>query len=138
MLVQYEGPIVDSIWDTFIISWHKGMDPPPPCLDEPAASKPEPTFAQESFRKLFDAKGDFRVPENESKPESLPPHVAGDPHFDPDIAAEIARMRSMLSPTSPGQAWQEIVANHLSMSVVKLFYRSSWLTHQFRRLPHEA
>ncbi|CAJ2512434.1 Uu.00g054490.m01.CDS01 [Anthostomella pinea] len=38
MMVQVEGAIVDSLYDMALLSWHKKMDPPLPCLNSPAAS----------------------------------------------------------------------------------------------------
>ena len=35
MMCHLEGPIVDSIYDTALISWYKAMDPPLPLLDRP-------------------------------------------------------------------------------------------------------
>ena len=32
MMIQLEGPIVDSIYDMALISWHKNLEPPLPCL----------------------------------------------------------------------------------------------------------
>lgn len=57
MAVQLEGPIVDSIYDTTLLTWHNAMDPPLPCLDSPAASAAPPTFASGSYGSLFDQAG---------------------------------------------------------------------------------
>ena len=35
MMCHLEGPIVDSIYDTALISWHKAMNPPLPRLSHP-------------------------------------------------------------------------------------------------------
>lgn len=115
MLVQYEGAIVDSIWDTFIVSWHKALDPPPPYLNEPATGRREPSYMQQSFLDLFDDNGAFRLPETQDPPRDLPPHLGGDPHFDEDVAGEIRRLQCMLAPKTPGQGWQDVIASHLSM-----------------------
>jgi phosphatidylserine/phosphatidylglycerophosphate/cardiolipin synthase-like enzyme len=37
MMVHLEGPIVDSMYDMALISWHMRMSPPLPTLDTPAA-----------------------------------------------------------------------------------------------------
>ncbi|KAK4125704.1 hypothetical protein N657DRAFT_568968 [Parathielavia appendiculata] len=39
MLIHLEGPIVDSLYDMALISWHKRMNPPLPSYDYPAARK---------------------------------------------------------------------------------------------------
>lgn len=37
MLVHMEGPIVDSMYDVALLSWHKKLDPPLPSYNSPAA-----------------------------------------------------------------------------------------------------
>src|SRR5579859_8329 len=39
MMCQYEGDIVNSLYDAFIISWGKKMDPPLPCISTPSIAK---------------------------------------------------------------------------------------------------
>ncbi|KAI0859512.1 phospholipase D/nuclease [Xylaria cubensis] len=57
MMVQVEGPIVDSLYDVAMISWHKKLDPPMPCLQSPAASAVElPSFGV-SHTKIFSSAG---------------------------------------------------------------------------------
>jgi hypothetical protein len=41
MMCQYEGDIVNSLYDTFVISWGKKMDPPLPCISTPAVAQRE-------------------------------------------------------------------------------------------------
>lgn len=38
MLCHLEGPIVDSVYDMALISWHKALDPPLPSRETPAAA----------------------------------------------------------------------------------------------------
>jgi len=57
MMVQLEGPIVDSLYDTGLISWHNQLKPPLPCLDSPAAKGGFPTFDADSYATLFDESG---------------------------------------------------------------------------------
>lgn len=116
MMTHLEGPIVDCLWDTFLCSWHNAMTPPPPCMDRTASSMPIATFEEESFGKLFDSQGRFRVPNQESINPNLPEHRPGDPHYDDDIAGEIARMHTWLSPKSRSETGPQIVARHLSES----------------------
>lgn len=58
MMAQYEGDVVDSLYDTAIITWHNAFDPPLPCLQHPATSAPTPTSAIQSFHGLFDQTGE--------------------------------------------------------------------------------
>lgn len=62
--------------------------------------------------KLFESNGAFRLPE---KPINnlLPEHMPNEPHFDDTIAAEIDRMRSVLTPRG-GESHADAVARHLN------------------------
>jgi hypothetical protein len=60
MMIQLEGPIVDSFYDMALISWHNELKPPLPCLQEPAAKEGSgalPTFQTKSHAALFDKEG---------------------------------------------------------------------------------
>ncbi|KAI0486159.1 hypothetical protein F4859DRAFT_527995 [Xylaria cf. heliscus] len=60
MLVQVEGPIVDSLYDMAMISWHKKLDPPLPCLHSPAVSAREPTSFDASHANIFSSTGSIK------------------------------------------------------------------------------
>ena len=53
MMVQLEGEIVNSFYDTALISWHNELKPPLPLLQEPQACKVFPTFEGQSYGSLF-------------------------------------------------------------------------------------
>ena len=112
MMTHLEGPIVDSIWDTYLISWHNKLDPPAPCRDSPAAHGKPPTYEEDSFKQLFDANGAFRLPER-STDANLPEHMPLEPHYDDSIAGEIQRMRSVLTPQG-SESHHDAVARHLN------------------------
>ncbi|KAH8156806.1 hypothetical protein CIB48_g11443 [Xylaria polymorpha] len=57
MMVQVEGPIVDSLYDVAMISWHKKLDPPMPCLHPPAVSVIEPTSFGAGHASIFSSTG---------------------------------------------------------------------------------
>lgn len=57
MCVQLEGPIVDSIYDTALLTWHNAMKPPMPCIATPAAASPPPTFQMGEHGSMFDDGG---------------------------------------------------------------------------------
>jgi phosphatidylserine/phosphatidylglycerophosphate/cardiolipin synthase-like enzyme len=57
LALQLEGPIVDALYDTALITWHNALSPPMPCLATPASTAPVPTFETESHRQLFDKEG---------------------------------------------------------------------------------
>lgn len=57
MMVQIEGPIVDSLYDVAMISWHKKPDPPFPCLHSPVMSMTGvPNFGA-SYANVFSSTG---------------------------------------------------------------------------------
>ncbi|KAK4555523.1 hypothetical protein LTR86_007275 [Recurvomyces mirabilis] len=112
MMSHIEGPIVDSVWETFMVSWHNKLDPPLPCRDMTAMSKPPPTYQEASFQGLFESNGAFRIPEKPIDIE-LPEHDPGNPHYDDTIAGEIDRMRSVLRPRQ-GESHADAICRHLN------------------------
>lgn len=54
---QIEGPLVDAVYDTALITWNDALEPPLPCIDSPAASAPAPTFESGNHGSLFDKEG---------------------------------------------------------------------------------
>jgi len=112
MMSHVEGPIVDAIYDTFLISWHNKLEPFLPMRDISAASVPPPTYEEDAFKHLFEPDGSFRLPEKPFDTD-LPEHMPGDPHFDDSIASEIDRMRSVLRPHQ-GESHADAVARHLN------------------------
>ncbi|KAF2162387.1 hypothetical protein M409DRAFT_69265 [Zasmidium cellare ATCC 36951] len=113
MMTHLEGPIVDSLWETFIVSWHNELKPALPTRTTPAATTSPPTYAEPSFSTLFEPNGTFRLPEKPPPNPSLPEHMPSSPSYDPTIAAEIDRMRSVLNPSST-ERYVDAIANHLN------------------------
>jgi len=120
MMTHLEGPIVDCIWDTFLVSWHKAMTPQPPCLDRTAASLPTPTFQESSFTSMFNEQGQFRMPESGPSGAQLQEHMPSAPQYDDSISGEIRRMHSVLSPRHPGETEVDIIARHLSKNIFRI------------------
>lgn len=123
-----EGPIVDALYDTALLSWYNDLKPPFPSYNTPAAEGGLPTFEEKSFRDLFGENGGFLASERrnaqnhpqaaaDGNGENLSKHVGGDPHYDPDIAAEIRRMRSVFSP-GESETRMDMVTKHLSTTAI--------------------
>ncbi|KAF2800563.1 IQ calmodulin-binding motif protein [Melanomma pulvis-pyrius CBS 109.77] len=117
MMSHLEGPIVDSLYDTALLSWEKELQPALPCLDSPAVEKRWTTFDDPSFKALF---GNSNTPNavlmpNEKGSGKLPMHAPGDPHYDPDIVSEIRRLQSNLTP-APGETQMETITRHLNLA----------------------
>lgn len=117
MMTHLEGPIVDSLWDCALISWHHALEPPLPMHDSPAASAPYPTQSEPTFQGIFggntEAAGVGHSITNGTTVADLPEHLPGDPHYDPDIASEVKRMQSVLSPRK-GETHMNVVTRHLN------------------------
>lgn len=113
MMTHLEGDIVNSIYDTALISWHHALEPVLPCIQHPELVKAVPAFQQDSFKALFNADGTYAEPVE--KMSRMPKHVHGDPHYDADIAAEVTRMRCTLLPTDQEDT-STVICNHLNQT----------------------
>ncbi|KAI8962341.1 hypothetical protein F5Y11DRAFT_323174 [Daldinia sp. FL1419] len=56
MMVQVEGPIVDSLYDMALLSWHKKLEPQLPYINTPAAQRGSPSFTS-TYADLFSSYG---------------------------------------------------------------------------------
>jgi len=112
MMSHVEGPIVDAFYDTFLVSWYKALEPHLPTHATPAADSASPTFEDPSFRTLFSNSNDFNGVSNGTK-SPLQEHLHDDPHYDPDIASEVRRLRSVMSATHDETVVQR-VTQHLN------------------------
>lgn len=113
VISHLEGPIVDSFWETFLISWHNNLEPALPCRNILAGSQAPPTLQEQSFLELFESDGRFRFPEKPAQ-EMLEEHNSGCPHYDDSLAGEITRMRSVLNPEDPSRPYVDTIAKHLN------------------------
>jgi phosphatidylserine/phosphatidylglycerophosphate/cardiolipin synthase-like enzyme len=97
MMTHLEGPIVDSLYDTALITWNNHLNPPLPSHATPAADGGLPTSGKEP---LYLDRGPAR-PQHEIAAEGeaarLPEHMPDDPHYDTDLNGEIIRMQSAYS-----------------------------------------
>ncbi|CZT20811.1 related to IQ calmodulin-binding motif protein [Ramularia collo-cygni] len=113
MMSHLEGPIVDSFWETFIISWHNNLEPPLPCRNTPATNEVAPTLQESSFLDLFEPDGRFRLPERPAQ-EKHAEHMSGSPHYDDSLAGEIYRLQSVLKPEDASLPYVDTIAKHLN------------------------
>ncbi|KAI1131360.1 hypothetical protein F5Y10DRAFT_233931 [Nemania abortiva] len=72
MMVQVEGPIVDSLYDMAMISWHKKLDPPLPSLRSPATSAAGMTSFNESHAGIFSATSSIKGHTTVVDPAKMP------------------------------------------------------------------
>ncbi|KAJ6488552.1 hypothetical protein C8R47DRAFT_483886 [Mycena vitilis] len=175
MMTHLEGPIVDSLYDMALISWHLKLSPTLPSSDHPEVEGglgpigDEPTrqesdenradiltgpstvesvvhpvgqSASQANEAVVDNKstdqlnyqGQVKGPDEVTKaylysgqqginaaqiahpsPDGapLPEHSTDDPHYDVDIAGEIARVQTAVSP-KPGVTRMEAITKHLN------------------------
>jgi phosphatidylserine/phosphatidylglycerophosphate/cardiolipin synthase-like enzyme len=117
MMTHLEGPIVDSIYDTALITWNNPLEPPLPSHNSPAAEGGLPTSSQEPLY-LDRGKGKDQelIAANGRSQPSLPEHTPEDPHYDVDMAGEIARMQSCYS-TKPNETRLQAANRQLNLAV---------------------
>ena len=110
MMTHLEGPIVDSLYDCFLITWHDKIDPPLPTYNSPArqggfgstnGSTVQTTFPptdEPQYPTAVDTRPQQQiVHEGQAAKAQLAPHSPGNPHYDDTVAAEINRIQSMYS-----------------------------------------
>jgi phosphatidylserine/phosphatidylglycerophosphate/cardiolipin synthase-like enzyme len=133
MLTHLEGPIVDSIYDTALITWKRPLDPPLPSYEFPAAlgGLPPPSSssstAQHEQQPLYLDRGGAGADQqriaasgeqqSHGTAEELKEHTPEDPHYDADLAGEIVRMQACYS-TKPDETRLQ-AANRLLNYAVK-------------------
>ncbi|KAL5049022.1 hypothetical protein BDW71DRAFT_177025 [Aspergillus fruticulosus] len=85
MMVRVEGAIVDSLYDTALVSWGKALEPPLPRSNSPAVDAPLPS-------------AQVHTTGHSEEHDILPQHTIEDEHYDADIMAETRRVNGMLTP----------------------------------------
>lgn len=103
MLAHIEGPIVDSFYDSALLSWGKAPDPPFPLLDSPARGAPIPCH-EENNDGIPIENGDTALPE----------HTITSPHYDIDFEQEARRVNDCVHPRGD-ETRTQAVSRHLSM-----------------------
>ncbi|KAF4279444.1 hypothetical protein KXX16_002593 [Aspergillus fumigatus] len=106
MLVHVEGPIVDSFYDTALISWGKAFKTSLPMLSSSAASADIPGISAQHSRS--DSNKDLRSP--------LPEHTTLEPHYDCDIQHEAQRVNDTIRPRA-GESKTQAVTRHLNTTI---------------------
>jgi hypothetical protein len=109
MMTHLEGPIVDSFYDMSLASWFTDLKPPLPCHNDSALNYQLPTATTEPQG----LGGSIET----GRQEVLPEHTTKDPHYDPDIASEIRRAQSVLTPRD-GESRMQAYTRHLSKSIL--------------------
>lgn len=119
MMTHFEGPIVDSIYDTALITWGNAFKTPPPSASVPAIEGGLPTNqAQEG---LFTDREPAREQHQvvlDGQAAQLPEHMPDDPHYDSDMAGEVTRMQSCYS-ARPNESRLQATNRQLNLACTK-------------------
>ncbi|KAK3955806.1 D active site-containing protein [Pseudoneurospora amorphoporcata] len=114
MATHLEGPVVDSLWDMAMISWHKHLKPMMPCVNSPAGEawatgredRMETTRVVDLSRQARVSRNSLAVTKEPpttgttTQPTvipNVPKHTIEEPHYDTSIAAEVARIQASLA-----------------------------------------
>ena len=115
MMTHVEGPIVDSIYDTALITWNNHLNPPLPSHDAPATDGGLPTSGQEPlYMDRQNLRGQDEIA-RDGQEIRLPEHTPEDPHYDADLEGEITRMQSCYS-TKPNETHLQAVNRQLNLA----------------------
>jgi hypothetical protein len=124
MMSHFEGPIVNSLYDTALLSWSNVLDPQLPGILSPPLWNGCPTFEDPQYTSLVDAQGNFKMPEFEQSADGsaaeadklgrLPSHLPGSPQYDTSIATEIIRNNAQFRPIGDGETHLQLVCDHLN------------------------
>jgi len=126
MMTHLEGPIVDSIYDTALITWGLAFNPLLPSSGVLAATGGLSTTAKsEPSEPLYTDRPPAReqhqvAHDGEAAATQLPEHMPGDPHYDVDLAGEITRMQSCYS-RKPSETRLQATNRQLNLACPKPF-----------------
>jgi hypothetical protein len=76
MMIQLEGPIVDSMYDMALISWDKKLEPPLPSYNTPAAEEGLGSFAGKPHDEIFGPDGSLKGHSAIVHPDKMPQRTA--------------------------------------------------------------
>ncbi|POR39603.1 Uncharacterized protein TPAR_00210 [Tolypocladium paradoxum] len=117
IMTHVEGPIVDSIYDTALITWNKNLNQPLPSHDAPSCEGGLPTCDQEPHYVDHGPERDqHRIVADSHAQAGLPEHTPDDPHYDSDIAGEITRMQFRYS-AQPDETCLQAANRQLNLAV---------------------
>ena len=98
MMTHVEGPIVDSVYDTALLTWNKALNPPPPSLsasdslERLTKSDEEPLYVHREI-----GRNQAQIAMEGQQQSHLEEHTPENPQYDTDMAGEITRMQACYS-----------------------------------------
>ncbi|KAM0228267.1 hypothetical protein ACHAP5_011986 [Fusarium lateritium] len=96
MMTHVEGPIVDSIYDTALITWQNTLHPMLPTFS-PSTAASDSSLSKEDSPGEGDPTIENPLAARPCNGNALPEHMPDSPHYDDDIEGEIRRMQSCYS-----------------------------------------
>ncbi|KAI7973736.1 hypothetical protein EIK77_001799 [Talaromyces pinophilus] len=117
MMVHLEGPIVDAMYDTLLISWYKHLDPALPMLGRPAAKEPIP--AHDNLASKAELTNATASGSQQKQVEILPESTSSEPHYDQTFVEEAKRVNSQLD-TRSNESRRDAATRHLSKFVYRI------------------
>lgn len=118
MMSHLEGPIVDSIYDTALITWNNRLHPTLPSHADTAAAGGVPTSSHEPLYTDRGRAHNHQEIADAGQSVQLPEHMPGDPHYDDDLDGEILRMQSSYSERR-GESHLQAVNRQLNLACPK-------------------
>ncbi|KAM0438589.1 hypothetical protein ACHAPT_001341 [Fusarium lateritium] len=120
MMTHLEGPVVDSIYDTALITWNNPLlaqsPPHEASVAEDGSSIPNQDPERPEIPDRQQERYDGQIMSQVGTCPDLPEHTAEDPHYDDDIAGEIARIQSCYS-NKPDETRLQATNRQLNMAV---------------------
>ncbi len=122
MMTHLEGPVVDSIYDTALITWGNVFSPSLPSAHNSATEgglsttngPKEPLYVER------DSARDQHQVVIDGQAAQLQELMPGEPRYDPDMASEITRMQSAYSP-KPNESRLQATNRQLNLACSKPF-----------------
>lgn len=126
MMVHMEGPIVDTLYDTLLISWDKQFHTALPMISSPAAHRAISTWTNSTTEEQMANATTSRSAQQEV--EILTELTSSNPLYDADIVEEARRVNSQLE-AGPNESRRDATTRHLSpFYAVNYGLRLQWLT----------
>ena len=120
MMTHLEGPIVDSIYDTALITWGNAFSPPLPSA-QTSARQGGLDITNRPKESLYTDRGAAREQDQvvvDGQAAQLPELMPGKQYYDEDLASEITRMQSAYSP-KPNESRLQAVNRQLNLACSK-------------------
>ncbi|OKL60936.1 hypothetical protein UA08_03715 [Talaromyces atroroseus] len=111
MMMHLEGPIVDSMYDTFLVCWDKRFDPALPTIGSPASQRPIPSH--DSSAVVAETSGSEIIGSSQNQNGILSESTSSDPHYDLDLVEEAKRVNSQVHPR-PNETRRDATTRHLN------------------------